>query len=136
MNFLNMLKKNALTILLVIVLIAIWTTVYDKFFSNKAKLIKEYKNEIKAEKEKVDKLTMEYNKLNEEEKQRIGMIEALKKKLEELKTAVANNETDLNEIKDETIDIETALQELENHTRGSVSRGKDVLASLAASPAD
>lgn len=136
MPFIDSFKKNIWTILGVIVLIAVCTTVYDQFFSNKAKLIKEYKSQIKEQQGKIDLLTTEYNKLNAEEKQRLDMIEALKTKLEELKTAVANNETDLNEIKNETIDIESAIQELENHTRGSVSRGKDVLDAIAASPAN
>ena len=135
MDILAILKKNAITIMIVIVLLAIGSTVYNQFFSDHAKLIKEYKSQIKEQQDRIDLLMSEYAKLNEEEKHSLDQIAAIKTKLEQMKTDVSNNETTLNEIKNETTDIETALNELEAHTRNSVSRGRDVFEQLSAVPA-
>ncbi len=127
MSFLSKLKDNALTIAGIILLFAIASTVYSQFFSDKAKIIRLLKDQIKQQEQTIKDLEQEYNSLIQEEEKRLEEINNLKDKLANLQEAINNEEANIDEIKNEFMELDSALAIIEGHTRGSVARGLRIL---------
>lgn len=132
MSLLAQLKSNAVTIAVIVAVLALGSSLYEHFFSDKAREIRELKNQIEQAEAQVAALKKEYQKLNEEEKQRLDQIAALKARLDQTQQTIQQNEVKLDEIKNTFIDVDSALAVLEQHTRSSVSRGRSVLSDLGA----
>ena len=127
MNFVSKLKEHALTIAGIVILLAIVSTVYNQFFSDKAKIIRMLKDQIKQHEQTIRKLEKEYSKLVKEEEKRLEEINNLKVKLTNLQETINNEEATIDEIKNEFIELDSALSIIEGHTRGTVARGLSIL---------
>ena len=125
----NFLKENALTIAGIVILLAIASIVYNQFFSDNAKLIKMLKDQIKEQEQTIAKLQQEYGNLLEEEQKRLEEINKLKDKLANIQETINNEEAKIDDIKNEIIELDSALSIIEGHTRGAVARGFNVLRS-------
>ncbi|MCK6619548.1 MAG: hypothetical protein HUU32_01000 [Calditrichaceae bacterium] len=132
MSLLAQLKSNAVAIAAIVAVLAVGSSLYEHFFSDKAREIRELKSQIEQAEEQIAALKQEYQKLNEEEKQRLDQIAALKERLDQTQETIQQNEVNLDEIKNTFIDVDSALAVLEQHTRSSVSRGRSVLSDLGA----
>ena len=129
MSFASKLKEHALTIAGIVILLAIAYTVCNQFFSDKAKIIRMLKDKIKQHEQTIKKLEKEYSKLVEEEEKRLEEINNLKAKLANLQETINNEEATIDEIKNEFIELDSALAIIEGHTRGTVTRGLSILRS-------
>jgi len=115
------LKENALTVAIIIVALAIALSVYDRFFSDRAKLLKVLQEQIEAKEEEVAQLVLQLQALTQEEEKRMQEIGALKEKLQELQNLIQKGEVKLNDIKDKLIDLDSAISIIEEHTRNSIA---------------
>ena len=127
MSLLAQLKNNAITIAILIAGLAIASTVYEHFFSDRAALIKVLEKQIKEEENRVAQLQTQLAQLTEEEQKRLEEIAALKTKLGEMSQLIQQGEVKIDELKDKIIDFDEALDTIEEHTRGAVSRGRGLL---------
>jgi septal ring factor EnvC (AmiA/AmiB activator) len=128
MGMLAKLKENAVTIAVIVAALAIASAVYERYFSDKAELIRVLEKQIKEQDQYVADLKKQFQELNEEEQKRLQEIEALKVKLTEVQQMIQQGEVNLDELKDRIIDLDDALGTIEEHTRGAVARGRGVLA--------
>ena len=127
MSFLSKLKENVLTIVVIIILVAIVITVYNQFFSDKAKIIKMLKDQVKEQEEIIANLKNQYKDLLKEEEKRLQQINQLKEKLANIQETIKNGEVRIDEIKQELIELDSALSIIEDHTRGAISYGRGVV---------
>jgi len=123
------LKEHALTIAGIVILLAIASVVYNQFFSDNAKIIKLLKDQIKQHEQTIKKLEKEYSDLLREEQKRLEEINKLKDRLTNLQETINNEEAKIDDIKNEIIELDSALAIIEGHTRGTVIRGLSVLRS-------
>ena len=127
MNFVSKLKEHALTIAVIVILLAIVFTIYNQFFSDKARIIRMLKDQIKQQEQTIKKLQKEYSNLVKEEQKRLEEFNKLKDKLANLQETINNEEAKIDDIKNEIIELDSALSIIEGHTRGSVSHGLGIL---------
>lgn len=121
MNLLSQIKDNALTIAVIILVLAIGSTVYTQFFSSDAKLIRELKKMIEEKEQYIAELESRYSALKLEEQKRLDEINELKDKLKDIQNKINHGEVTIDEIKNELIDINSALDIIEEHTRGAIA---------------
>jgi len=126
MSLLTTLKQNALTIAIIVVALAIGSSVYDRFFSDRAELIKELKKQISDKEQQVVELDQRLAQLTEEEQARLAEIAQLKTRLDNIQQLIQQGEGKIDEIKNELIGIDEALETIEGHTRRAVDRGRGV----------
>ena len=127
MSFLSNLKENALTIAVIIIILAILLTVYNQFFSDKAKIIKMLKDQVKEQEEIIANLRSQYHDLLKEEEKRLQQINELKEKLTNIQETIKNGEVKIDDIKEELIELDSALSIIEDHTRGAISYGRGIM---------
>ncbi len=127
MSFLSKLKEHALTIAGIVILLAIASVAYNQFFSDKAKIIRMLKDQIKQHEQTIKKLEKEYSDLLKEEQKRLEEFNKLKAKLANLQETINNEEAKIDEIKNEIIGLDSALSIIEGHTRGTVTHGLSIL---------
>ncbi len=126
MSLLTSLKENALTIVVLVVVLAIGASVYDRFFSSRAKLIAVLKQQIAEQEQKVADLNKMLAQLTAEEEKRLEEIARLKTKLGEIQKRIAEGEGNINDLKNEILELEDALDIIEEHTRNAVDRGRGI----------
>lgn len=124
MSLLTVIKENALTIAIIVVVLAIGSSVYDRFFSDRAQLIKELQKQISEREQQVAELDQRLAQLTEEEQARLQEIASLKTKFENIQQLIQHGERKIDEIKDELISLDEALETIEDHTRRAVDRGR------------
>jgi len=129
MSFFSKLKEHALTIAGIVILLAIASVVYNQFFSDNAKLIKLLKDQIKQHEQTIERLEKEYGNLLKEEEKRLEELNKIKDRLANLQETISNEEAKIDDIKNEIIELDSALSIIEGHTRGAVTRGFNVLRS-------
>jgi len=127
MSLLAQLKNNAITIAILIAGLAVASTVYDHFFSDRAALIKVLEKQIKEEENRVTQLQTQLAQLTEEEQKRLEEIAALKTKLGEMNQLIQKGEVKIDELKGQIISFDEALDTIEGHTRDAVARGRGLL---------
>jgi peptidoglycan hydrolase CwlO-like protein len=121
MNLLSQIKDNALTIAVIIMILAIGSSVYTYFFSNEAKLIRELKKMIAEKEQIIAELESRYAELKIEEQKRLEEINALKDKLKDIQDKINHGEVSIDEIKNGLLDIDSALDIIEDYTRGVIA---------------
>ena len=121
MNLLSQIKDNALTIAVIILILAIGSSVYTHFFSNDAKLIRELKKMIAEKEQIIAELESRYAELKIEEQKRLEEINALKGKLKDILEKINHGEVSIDEIKNGLLDIDSALDIIEDYTRGVIA---------------
>jgi peptidoglycan hydrolase CwlO-like protein len=121
MSLLSQLKPQAVTLAVVIAVAAIAFSLYERFFSDKAQLIKVLEKQIKEQEQHAAELEQELARLNVEEQKRLEEIAALKSKIADVQEMITQREVNLNEIKNQFILLDEALDVIERRTRGARS---------------
>jgi septal ring factor EnvC (AmiA/AmiB activator) len=134
MALVDTLKSNALLIMGILLLVTVATATYEHFFSDNAKLIGILKDQIKEQEGRIAQLHTTYDSLNQEEAKRLEEIAQIKRRLSEAVNKIKNQGVKINDIKNEIISIDSALAIIEAHTRGDVTRGRDLMQSPAPGP--
>ncbi len=127
MSLLTAIRDNIMTIAVIIVLMVIVSVVYTTFFSDQAKIIKALKELIKEQEKYISDLENRYQALQQEEQKRLQEIVALKAKLTQIQEKINQGEVNIDEIKNELMDLDSALDVIEDHTRGIISFELDTL---------
>jgi peptidoglycan hydrolase CwlO-like protein len=121
MSLFSQLKPQAVTLAVVIAAAAIAFSLYERFFSDKAQLIKVLEKQIKEQEQHAAELEQELARLNVEEQKRLEEIAALKSKIADVQEMITQREVNLNEIKNQFILLDEALDVIERRTRGARS---------------
>jgi len=121
MSLFSQLKTHAVTLAVVIAAAAIVFSLYERFFSDKAQLIKVLEKQAKEQEQHAAELEQELARLNVEEQKRLQEIAALKTKIAEVQEMITQREVNLNELKNRIIHLDEALDVIERHTRGAKS---------------
>ena len=134
MSALTRLKDGAVVIAMVVAGVALFSAVYEHWFSDGAKLIEALEDQIQQKEKQIAELETEFHALTQAEQERLQEIAELKEKLDGLKTEITAGGAKIDEIKKKIIDLEEALDVIENHTRRGVERARGAPARSSARP--
>lgn len=117
------LREVAITLAILAVL---WGT-YERFFSDKAKLIAELRDQIGELDAHIDSLRHGYAELEVREEERLQEIARLKLKLTEIGQQISDGEANIADIQNEMLSMGEALSIIEAHTRSARRRVRGAL---------
>jgi chromosome segregation ATPase len=107
--------------------LAICSTAYSQFFSDKAKIIRILKDQIEQQDQVIKQLQLKYAVLLKEEQIRLEEIYKLKDKLASIQEKINSKGAKIHEIKNEIISIDSALSIIEGYTHSAVAHSLDIL---------
>ena len=124
-------------IITVVAVLAIGNTVYQSFFSDKARAIKVLEEQIKQRDQQFKELSQQFEEITKREQQSLQKIAELKIKLVNVQDLITESEVDVDEIKNQLPDINTDLdflQEFTTRTLESLDTGRGVLGRAGSGP--
>lgn len=109
----------------VVILLLVSANLYQGCTSGSSE--KELKQLIELKENEIGTLKEEYTQIIEREQELLVEITALKDRVTELRLDITEGEKELEEVKNELIDIDSAIAIIHDHTSRAVSRGMAAL---------
>ncbi|MCB0263355.1 MAG: hypothetical protein R3C41_18200 [Calditrichia bacterium] len=124
-------------IITIVAVLAVGNSVYQSFFSDKARMLKELQAMIDQKEKQIEMLSQQYEDITKREKMSLQKIAELKNKLTGVQELINEGEGNLDEIKESIPNIDSDIDFLANFTRGtldSLDSGRGVLGQLGGGP--
>lgn len=122
-------KNTIILVAVAVTVLAVGSAIYERFFSDKAQLIKVLEEQIKERDARIDMYQKILGRLEAKEKEQLERIAELKERLDSLSQQIDTGEAKIDEVKAEFQNIEEAIEAIENSERGSVARSRDIVES-------
>lgn len=115
-------KKNIITILTILLILAIGYAIYVQCWSDRAKLIKLLNKQIQEKEKLIEQLKKQLVDLEVKEKEKLEQIDELQKQINVLQDKITEGEVNIDEIKRSITTIDSSLSIIKEYTNNYIDQ--------------